>query len=590
MKGVYHRMAIKVRCTKRLILEVNDNITTKSIVSCPSDCPLKKSNRCKNNFFQPTQIINDINAKVDLSLVEKNEQVNNILNNDSSDYNPFSESNDNDYNPFSEENNNDYNPFNEPVEPSNSAPAANQGQQNKVDKYNQTISVTDIFTNVPQFGINDICYCRDLKYFYVTKQGDGDIQDALDYIFLNWRYSDVFNADLKSYHPVFLAILKTAGYKQYANELTEIIDDSSLTVNQKFFRVFYKVVRKDMIDYFYFNEQEEYFGQISPKFRNINDFIDQLVNNIDYLSDIKPYFNEVLEYLNLTKERFVKEIPLLIYQQKRIVSYIDESYGVYKFINFGTIEQFIDRWPLITTQEDMNRKLNFLNMFKIDERSGLLLREEPLLYIDNIKEVNGTYRACEIMDRFSNLAATIYNVYTTLLKDYVDSIKPKKIKVGALTFTYNNFIVEAKSVVQNGVMIYADDSLRNTYNANTYNYDLFELFKSLVRRGVLNFYVNRCESESEWQYILDNFINVDEIDPINYFKFKGINYFVYTKYGKQTVEEYIYKILDNDFETAFSTISNDKIIETWMNVNINNNQYSSDIKNLNAILKQSGVK
>ena len=232
----------------------------------------------------------------------------------------------------------------------------------------------------------------------------------------------------------------------------------------------------------------------------------------------------------------------------------------------------------------------YWNDWKKKLKTGKKIIENPLLYIDNIKEVNGTYRACEIMDRFSNLAATIYNVYTTLLKDYIDSIKPKKIKIGTLTFTYNNFIVEAKSIVQNGVMIYADDSLRNSYNANTYNYDLFELFKSLVRRGVLNFYIDRCESESEWQYILDNFINVDEIDPTNYFKFKGINYFVYTKYGKQTVEEYIYKILDNDFEVAFSTISSDKIIETWMNVNINNNQYSSDIKNLNAILKQSGVK
>lgn len=575
-------MSIKIKCPNQLVLELDNK--PNGIFPCPKTCPRKVVGRCKSKFFSSFSLASD-NEDVDISLVSNNNGSSNISNGNTSN----NSTNGN----ISTNNSND--------NKNSSSNNTTNSTSNKTAKYNQILlddltpeqkeSVTNnsIFANVRTLSFNDVCLKIDDKIFhtsYVDGFSSGNAYDALQYIFKKWRTSLVFTADGKKYVDNFLEILNVTNYSSFSKQLEEIIEDDLLSINKKFFRLFYTIIYKDQDIPFYWSEHELFYGMTLPKFSNYNDFVERITKSSDYLDDILKYLDEVLIYFNETKDNFVKKLPIDIFRLTGKLSLITNKNANLMVYTFGTLDSFIENFYSIDSYENMLYKIEFLKLYELNSVTGIIKRTRTLEEFNiSSGETNLTYEACGILQRFSNNAATIYNLYTTLVKEYITMFKPNHLKIGVFNISIHNFYIEVKKIIENGIVIQNED-FKSSRIINYNDLLRFELLKSLIKRGVLDYYIEQCENVQNLRYLIDKFVLKNEIDLDDYFNCNFISHYVYTKNEKVTIEKYLLNALDNNFEVAYHQILNDSIIKIWIDNNYNSQKVSNDIINAVKIMRE----
>ena len=588
---------IKVKCFKGLKVEVQDLGT--QAATCPSNCPLKLSNKCSNDTFRYSAVLNP-KVKVDIPYEEvreiKEEPVlkqepikvdlkETQVENQNDDYDPFGSLNDQEsdsYDPFGEQSD-DYNPFFSSSEVIEEVVKEDVQEESVLSKYNSAINNCSIFNGI-EINKDQPCFKDGHLVFYETLRFDsaGNSRKALRHIFKHWYISKVFTRDGKSYTTEFLKLLKIRGFSANENELVEILNNRQWNLNQKFFRIFYNVIYKDEMTHFYWNDGDSIFVSIMPKFDDEDDLLRKLINDQTFFNSIKDCFEEVLIYLKTTKEEFFDKLPLIIANKERRVSFVSENKGIYKLVDLGYINSFAKDFYKINDLETLEQRFNFLSKFQITQNYNVLKRDHDLEIIKATEEEDdGIYSIVGINKFNTSQCATIYNLYTTLLKEYIDVFEPEIIHFGKFTISKNNFLLEIKEIIQNAY------SWITANNKTPKEDDVLLLFtiKSFFSRGIFNYYESICESKEQLKELKDTFIKTNKLSLSKYFSYQGFKHNINTSNGMMTIEEYVLSILDQNFLKALPELNNDPFIKEWLNVVVDKAKETAKLAELKKLLK-----
>lgn len=578
---------IKVKCFKGLKVEVEDLGT--QAANCPSICPLKMSNKCSNDSFRYNIVLNP-KVKVDIPYQKANEateskvQEKNFIDEKPTNVqSSFDEiSNEDQYDPFGEQVD-DYNPFME-VNPINEEVIKETKEQDEsiLSKYNNVIN-NSIFNGI-EINKDQPCFKDGHLVFYETLHFNsaGNSRKALRHIFNHWYVSKVFSRDEKSFTTDFLRLLKIRGFASCEKELLDILNNNNLNINQKFFRIFYNIIYKDEMTHFYWNNGDSIFVSIMPKFDDEADLIKKLITDQSFFNIIKDCFEEVLMYLKTTKEDFFEKLPLIIADKEKRVCYFSEEKGIYRLNDLGTINSFVMDFWKINDLEVLEKRFAFLSQFRITSNYHVIKREKELeLLKANEEEDDGIYDVVEISRYTTSQCATMYNLYTTLLKEYIDVFKPSSFNFGKYIISKENFLFEIKSIIENAYRWLTDEKSAHQEE----DVKLLFTIKSFFSRNVFSYYEEICESQVQLNELKDLFIKNKQISLTNYFSYKGFKHLINTTDGVMTIKEYVLSILDQNFLKALPEIKGNKIIEKWLESVVDKTTEAAKIAELKKLIK-----
>ncbi len=444
--------------------------------------------------------------------------------------------------------------FGEPAaaEPVASAPTprVSTAHRNRtLDRYNEMLADADsLFAGVRRKNPDEPCFEDGALLFYEgAREGQrsaGNSQAALRHIFSHWYVSRVFCEDERTLREDFLGLLALRGYRNAEEQIRAIIEDPTLDVNHKFFRLFYRVIYRNQINGFYWHEGDSIHRKVVPCFLSQRDFYDRLASSPDptaFLLTFDTCMDELITFLRAgedgadNREWFMHTIPRLVAeQQNRVCCVRQRPDGKMEMINLGSISSFVENMPKPDTLEHLEERVAFLESFEITKTYRVRLRTEPLA----ISRCTGTeddsvYDSVGLTRFETSQCATAYNKYITLLNEYVRVFRPEQIIIGSYRFTARSFYTEIMDLIA-----IAGAHLSEGNAADAADSRGFYLLKSLFARGVFEYYEMLCETE-KLQALKQNFIEHDKISLEMYFRLENIIHTVYIDGEKITVSDYL---------------------------------------------------
>ena len=362
-----------------------------------------------------------------------------------------------------------------------------------------------------------------------------------------------------------------------------------LSVDSKFFRVFYSVVYKNQISGFYWNEGDSPFRNITPIFVSTDDFYKKLIQSSDpseFMSALEPAFDELVCFLRSGKtydggrEWFKEKIPQFIAEKQRRILHISETGGSLSFVNLGDIRLFVQNMHKADSEEQMRKKIDFLKSFEITENYSIMPRKKELAVVKNNFTVDdGVYEAVGIFKHTSSRCATAFSYYATLLREYMNTFKPESLIVGNAKFSMRNFYYELLDVVENaGAYITVEDSQKYE------EVKLLHTVKSLFAAGVFEYYESRCET-SKLSLLKEAFVERKVLDVDTYFLFKEINHEVYVDGKSKPISEYIESRTSGDVDFISEAMEN-KIVRAYIDANVEKRTMRPIEEKINNLIKK----
>lgn len=616
---------IKVKCPKNKKIEVEDFGT--GAARCPAHCPLKKQSRCFNNTFRYTSVLNAsvvpdvpyaVGAGSDASQAEKRPPISTSQPQNIPSRNAARGVLPEPQPPFSTRAREGArvapaydakkdlspqlpnqpsvigydDPFSEPAsQPSvigyadpfaTEAPPVRRAATEKkttskstLDKYNDSLVQTNsIFSVVKSRNPDEPCFTDGAYMFYERavsgKQTSGNSRAAIRHIFQHWYVSRVFKEDGKAYQEPFLYLLKLQNFKEKEDALKAIVEDVSLDVNRKFFRLFYTVIYKNQISAFYWSNCDSPLMRVSPRFLDVNDFYKKMVasnNPSEFLTSFEPCFDELIYFLQSGvqtengREWFKKHIPLALAERQQSVSFVDETEGHLSLVNLGEIRSFSESLKKPDVLHKMLDRYRFLREFKITVNRKILPREKALpLLTAKTTEDDSIYETVGLSKLISSQCATAYNYYTTLLKEYVDTFHPETLLIGDSYFTCRNFYQElVDSITSACAHLSEADNQAETYS----EIKRLHLIKSFFSRGVFEYFESRCETD-RLPKLKKVFVDSPKIDLEAYFRFDGVKHWVYENGQRKSISGYLADaVTDRVGQEILGRVGSDKVIKAY---------------------------
>lgn len=407
---------------------------------------------------------------------------------------------------------------------------ASRSAQSTLDKYNTAVADRNsLFANLRARAPEEPCFVDGAYFFYESRvagrASQGNSNAALRHIFRHWYVSRVFSEDGKSYREEFLYLLKLRGFAKKEKELRDLIDDPTLTVNRKFFRLFYNIIYKNSIVGFYWNDEDSPLRQIDPRFVSPKDFykkMGELTDPTAFLAGYADCFEELIFFLcsgsstDATNARawFTENFPLIMAEQTGYVYSVTERGGRTVIGSLGRLSDFVHHFADPAPLEVMEARITLLERFTVTRSGNLLPRSTPLVISRaSTTEDDSVYSMTEISSFAASQAATAYNCYMTLLSEYVESFRPDSITVGDMTFTRRNFFREITEAVVAACSHLTEHNRRYSQDEKR-----LHLIRSLFARGIFRDFERGCEAD-RLQELRAAFIDRDTLDLATYFSY-----------------------------------------------------------------------
>ncbi len=495
-----------------------------------------------------------------------------------------------------------YSPFDAFAGGGRAEPAPKRAEsRSTIDKYSSfAISDTSIFSSVRQRDDDEPCFTDGALSFYDKvpsgAYSHGNSRAAMTYIFNHWYVSRVFEDSLDSYTEDFLYLLSVLGFRNREDKLREIVDDVKLDGNQKFFRVFYTIVYKNQLSGFYWNDGDSPFKQILPRFSSVNDFYVKLARAQepnDFLSVYDGCLDELIyyvssgKYLDNGRAWFRKSLTQQISSRQNRILYVTDNEGRISINNLGEISDIVKRMSRPDSLSNLRALYNFLCDFKISSTYDLVPRGESdrlVLSEGSIEEDDGIYDILGVSDYGLSQCASVYNYYATVLREYVNTFKPKEISFKGVSFTAHGFFGEILSVISNAGAY--------TLTANYREYDAFKIFetvRSLYSRGVFDYYESINETR-ELSRIKSEIINKSNFSIDMYFSEKRLDHKLYSDGELISVSEYIDGLVSGDAPSILGVIGavesgGGRVLRAYLDANVKDKEFALVKENIERLLK-----
>ena len=423
-------------------------------------------------------------------------------------------------------------PFAAPAPAPTPAPTgtASRSAQSTLDKYNTAVADRNsLFANLRTRAPEEPCFVDGAYFFYESRVAgcisQGNSNAALRHIFRHWYISRVFSEDGKSYREEFLYLLKLRGFAKKEKELRDLIDDSTLTVNRKFFRLFYNIIYKNSIVGFYWNDEDSPLRQIDPRFVSPKDFykkMGELTDPTAFLAGYADCFEELIFFLRSGSDAdgesarawFMSNFTLTMAEETGCVYSVTERGGRTVVTPLGRLSEFVRHFADPAPLEVMEARIGLLERFSVTRSGSLLPRTAPLVMSRASKtEDDSVYSLTGIASFAASQAATAYNCYMTLLSEYVESFRPDSITVGDVTFTRRNFFREITEAVVAACAHLTEHNRRYSDDEKR-----LHLIRSLFARGIFRDFERGCEAD-RLQELRAAFIDRDTVDLATYFAY-----------------------------------------------------------------------
>lgn len=448
----------------------------------------------------------------------------------------------------------------------------------KIGKYNDgLVSDSSLFARVRERNINEPCFVDGGNVFYerapVGVRSQGNASTAIRYVFQHWYVSRVFEEDGKTYRENFLYLLKLQRFQEKEEELRAIAEDVKLSVNGKFFKLFYEVIYKNQLNAFFFSEKESPFVRLSARFLDRSDFYKKLITANDpeaFLRSFEPCFDELISFLSAGKvkdgqrEWVKRHIPLSVAEITGQIIFVDETDGKFTVTNLGRIRDFVNNLTKPVSIEEMRMKYKFLQAFSITLNYKLTVRTTALELSSKVRsEDDGIYELLGLRDISSSQCATAYNYYVTLAREYVDVFHPTRLELNGHVFFFQNFYAQVLETVVSACMHLTEGA---GYRQNV-DVKKFYLVKSLFERGVFDYFEKGCETD-KLRVLKRAFFESDDLDLSTYFSFEGITHWIMDRGEKKTVSDYLAEnvLKGRHYMLEFQT---DKILNAYVSAKVN---------------------
>lgn len=366
-----------------------------------------------------------------------------------------------------------------------------------------------IFANLKPLG-DEPCFVDGVYMFYEkdVSYSAGNSQNAMKYIFLHWYTSAVFLPDEVTFTEDFLQLMKLRGLESREAEIVAIAENRDLSLNQKFFRLFYQIVYDGKLTEFYWHESESPLNMIVPLIASREEFYKQLLFEDDpnnYLKMFSGCMGELVTYLTAGKPLhtddpirwFKQQLTLRVASDEGEVAYVGGNKDSLEVCRLGSVADFVRGMSTFVSFSPLRQKqLNFLREFRITPSFHVELRETPLEESreTDFSDDESIYKGIGIPSAFSNVYATVYNEYVTVLKEYMNTFKPSEVRIGVapydMVFTKKGFKSQLEGILWDAGKYIEDNAEAWRERVETVKY---YLARSLLLRGVLDEYLNQSE-------------------------------------------------------------------------------------------------
>lgn len=621
---------IKVKCPKNKKIEVEE-LSTKA-ARCPANCPLKQKNKCFNNTFRYTSVLSDA-VIPDVPYVENGVPATPTVSTKPAiaSFAPVAAAPVTKEEPRAEQSSMAASPFGyredifskeaetaspnviergnvfgtpEPMESTASGVApstASMGRSRTLDKYNEVLIEDDsIFAGVRRKKPDEPCFEDGALVFYEGVRvgySSGNAQAALRHIFSHWYVSRVFCEDEKTLRDDFLGLLMLRGFRDKEEQIRAIIEDPTLDVDHKFFRLFYRVIYRNQINGFYWHKGDSLHRKVVPYFQNQQDFYKCLASSSDpnaFLAKFDTCMDELITFLRAGsdegdgREWFMNTIPRFVAEQQRLACYVRQrSNGSMEIINFGSISDFVKRMSKPDTLENLEDRVAFLERFEISKNYRIHLRTVPLSISKRQgMEDDSVYTSVGLTDFETAQCATAYNKYITLLKEYIRVFEPEQLTIGVYHFSARNFYTEVMDLIA-----IAGAHLSEQNSSDTVDSHGFYLLKSLFARGVFDYYESLCETE-KLQELKQNFLEHDKINLEMYFRLDNIVHTIYIDGVHTTISDYLSDVIgenpSGDVRRLVSHLrGEDPILQAYFRARISSKDERDAIASIDRLITES---
>jgi hypothetical protein len=267
---------------------------------------------------------------------------------------------------------------------------------------------------------------------------------------------------------------------------------------------------------------------------------------------------------------FKRTVTMRVASDEEAIIYVDGGRGTLNLHRLGKIDDFVKDMCVFENNAARRRDiLNFLREYRITPSHRVELREQPL---EESKETGDSDDACiyvgmGISRAFSNVYATAYNEYVTILKEYMDTFKPEQVMIGTepytLIFTRRGFRAQLENIIRSAGQ-YIDDNTQLWYGHK--EVVQYYMTRSLLLRGVLDSYLSSSEYLSMESFI-KRFYRTSQIDRRLYFALptvKNTPYTVTVDGRSMTVQEYIRSGLKENWIADQTWLLRDSIVRDFI--------------------------
>lgn len=378
------------------------------------------------------------------------------------------------------------------------------------------------------------------------------LQGAIRDVFRFWRVDAVFDYD-GTLRDDFVWLLTKISPKPIEKKVVDsIVLRDTYTESQKFFNLFYKVAFADNPpSKFYWCSQRSSRYPVPPLFDDKKDFFEKYLDKGEtgawFRDFYKHHKEEVLFYLGMKDERdfFDEMMFFLILKENRI--YLLDDNGAEAPVCLGSLTDLIMDMQTYGDLQRMRQILSFLETYSIS-CEGIAVRKEPLGYaVGGGAETPAVYGAVSsnCKDKMS------YEIYLTLLREYIARFAPPIVAVGDLTFTREKFSDEAEAICKeyfNAFFDGTDPSALQEWEGKA------RLTKSLYERGVMNGF--SVKDPTRLRRILNLVVDMDVDDYLSIYP----NPTLRVNGREMSLKEYILFKVDVPTRQLSANLSKSKVI------------------------------
>lgn len=426
-------------------------------------------------------------------------------------------------------------------------------------------------------------------------RGCKPLKKALDDIFIHWNTSFVFKSrkELKREFK-WLLLCTLDSYEITENE--KIIGDILSTTystdtredrNIKFFLIFYSVIYKNDSNLrFYFSEEEDTQRAILPRFIGREDFAEKFFGDknpndafrqfyVKYRLPVLYYFSrlgiedvtgsvksDISDAVMSADKRFLDDVGTLYMQSTGCIAVVTRKGMNISVVNFGQAESLASAMCKPQSIDKMESLVRVLEAYRINSDMTVVRRGEGDRFV--LSEKTPAITESESIYLYLGFPAgealRAYNLYVSLLGEYIRIFEPQSINIGGISISRNGFISAVYGAARD-ICKYAYGKNNDTEAVNAARARAY-LLKSLVDRGILDYYKRSCETSK-----LDRFLSlISSQDNVGeFFSLFGSDAKIAVSNRELSISQYIYEMIsEHPYDVVTEMFKSDKLIRLYL--------------------------